>query len=132
MQKAIFGFLVGLMLGGIGWFFIGRNDLGEIRRAYDTAYGDFQRVQRDISELGADSDGFAREISEISQSGRRITNRSESITNRVVGIDGEIRIIAGEVDQLEEWNRRSLQLSRDLGNVSFELRQLNKEGPGEE
>lgn len=127
MLKTIgYTFFVCSLAYGLLWYSIGRNDINEIRSDFNRSYEDFQRVQRTVGELGDNSNGFAREISEISSGSRRAEVRSRTIIDRTGIIDGEVRFIAGEVDQLEEWNRQSLILGRDLGDVSYELRRLSE------
>lgn len=121
------GMLVGVIIVGGFWFFVGRNDLGEIRQTLNGVNGDFQRVQRTVGELGDNSNEFAGEISGISSQSGEIKDRSGQIAIELSGIDGEIRQIAGEVDNLEEWNRRSVILGRDIGDLAQEIRQFSEE-----
>ena len=133
MFKAFgYGFLVGILLAGVGWYSFGRNDLREIRTDYDGTAGDLQRVQRIVSELGTDSDGFAGDITAINTTAQRIADRGRRIDEGLTGFNGDFGNVIIQVDQLEKWNRRTLVLGRDFGDQLFDLRQLNKEGRAEE
>ncbi len=123
-----YGLLVGIIISGILWSFAGRNDLRQIRSDYEGSAGNLQRVQRIVSELSADSDGFARDITTIDTTAKRIADRSGRIDEGLQGFNGDFGIVTGKVEQLEKWNRRSLVIGRDFGDKLFDLRQLNKEG----
>lgn len=127
-----YGLLVGIIIAGVLWYSTGRNDLRQIRSDYEGAAGNLQRVQRIVSELGTDSDGFARDITSINTTSKRIADRSGRINEGLTGFDGDFGIVTGKVEQLEKWNRRSLILGRDFGDQLFYLRQLNKESRAEE
>jgi hypothetical protein len=128
MDKYFKGFLFGCIVCGVLWFTIGRPDIREIRQSYDRTHRDFEDVQRITDKLRVDSDGFAGDISTINITSKRIGDRSSEIGGRLTDIDGSIRFISGEVDKLEGWNKQSIQIGRDLSDVAFELRQINKKG----
>lgn len=127
LKSFIFGFLIGVIVCGAGWFVIGRNDLREIRSDYNTASGDLERVQRDLSKLGTYSDGFARDIVEVTEGIKSSRERVGLSNERLIESNSIIGEQLIKVDQLEKWNRRSIVLGRDFGDQLFYLRQLNKE-----
>ena len=129
-------FTIGFLVCGIGlgflWWTMGRNDLGEIRANYNRSSADLERVQRAISELTTNSNGFARNITTINTTAKRIENRSGSIDEGLSDVTRNFGLITPRVDELEVWNRRTLILNRDYGDQLFDLRQLNKESRTEE
>ncbi len=127
LKTIITTFLVTCIICGATWALVGRNDLGEIRKDYDRADRTLQGVLGDSRELRTDSDGFARDITEITTTSRRITDRSGSINEGLSVLDGNFGGVIVEVDKLEDWNRQYLIGVRDFGDRLFELRQLNKE-----
>jgi len=129
MVKTFFyGLLVGCIVAGVLWFSLGRNDLRQIRSDYERTAGDLQRVQRNISELSTNSDGFAGDITTIDTTSKRIADRSKRLDQGLTDFSGDFRDITTKVDQLEKWNRRSIVLNRDFGDKLYDFRQLNKEG----
>lgn len=126
-KQILYGFIGGFIICGLLWAFVGRSDIRAIRQSFDQVDKDFKGVQRAVSEVTANADGFATEISGISTTSRRIEDRGKSIGTRLTIIDGDVRFIAGKVDELESWNRQSIQLGRDLGDVAADIRRLNKE-----
>ncbi len=123
----IFGLLAGIILTGACWFFIGRNDIGSIRQDFDRVNGDFEGVQRNSDTLRTDSDGFAADITGITDKSKLIADRSRRIDEGLTGVDGDVRLITIKVDELEQYNISFIRLGRDLGNITFELRQINKD-----
>ena len=124
-------FAIGFLVCGIGlgflWWTVGRNDIGEIRANYDRSSADLERIQRNISELSDNSDGFARDITTINSTSKRIGVRSGRLEEGLLAIDGDFGLVITKVDELEKFNRRALVLNRDYGDFLFDLRQLNKE-----
>jgi hypothetical protein len=131
-KSFIFGFLVGVILVGIGWVFVGRNDIGQIRQDYNRVNGDFQGVQRNSNKLTADSSGFAGDIAIIAETSRSIENRSIRLDKGLTDIDGDIGLSVVKVDELEQYNIRLIRIGRNLGDISYDLRQLNKESRAQE
>ena len=131
-KQMAYSFLVGVIVTGLLWGFAGRNDLGQIRGDYDRTSANLERVQRIVSELGTDSNGFASDITTINTTAKRIEDRSKRIDEGLTGVDGDFGFVVGQVDQLEIWNRRSIIIGRDFGDQLFYLRQLNKESREEE
>jgi hypothetical protein len=123
----IYGLLVGVILTGIGWFFIGRNNIGKIRTDFDRVSGDFEGVQRNSDQLTTDSDGFAGDITIITETSKRIESRSVRIDEGLTSIDGDIGLSIAKVDELEQHNKRLIHIGRDIGTISFDLKQLNKD-----
>jgi len=126
VKSFAYGILVGLVIGGILWFSFGRNDLRQIRKDYERASDNLERVQQTVSELSTNSDGFAGDITSIDGTAQRIEDRSKRLDKGLTGFEGGFRDITVKVDKLEKWNRRSVILGRDFGDKLFDLRQLNK------
>lgn len=133
MVKAFFyGLLVGIILTGSGWFFMGRNDIGRIRQDLDTVNGNFEGVQRDSDSLTADSDGFAGDITIITETSRSIEGRSKRIDEGITFIDGDLGLASSKVDELEQYNIKLIRIGRDVGDVAFDLRRLSEKSGAEE
>ncbi len=127
MLKIFFyGFLIGCILVGIGWYAYGRPDIKQIRQDLNTSNGDFEIVQRDISELSIDSDGFTKDLLAITEGIKKSADRVGSSNERLSKSDGIIGEQLVKMDELGEWHRQSLILGRDLGDVAFDLRRLSE------
>ncbi len=123
----LYGFLIGIIITGLGWFSLGRNDLGQIRKDYNRTSGDLERVQRIVGKLSDNSNGFAGDIAGLTEKSRSIADRGGRLDEGLSGISSNVGVISGKVDNLEKWNRRTVVLSRDFGDQLYELRQINKE-----
>ena len=126
MDKYFKGFLIGLFVSGIVWGIMGRANIKGIDESFTTANRDFKAVQQSLNTVTTNSDGLTGNISEIATTSQRIENRSGTIGTRLSEVDGSIRSVALEVDKLEDWNRQIVIIGRDLGEVSFDLRELNR------
>lgn len=119
--------MFGVALTGFGWFFMGRNDLAEVRADLNGVNRDFQEVQRISDQLRDQSNGFAGDIAVIEDTSRRIENRSNGIDERLYIAGGDLGIASVKVDELEQFNRELVWIGRDIGSLSFDLRQLSEE-----
>jgi len=131
-KAVIFSFLAGVLVTGLGWFFMGRSDIGQIRADFNGVNGDFQGVQRNSDQLRIDSDGFAGDITIITETSRRIADRSGTIDEGLTAVNGDVGLITAKVDELEQYNNRLIHIGRDVGDLAFDLRQLDKESGTEE
>lgn len=141
----VFGFLAGIILIGICWFVVGRIRLGEISSAVKRADGDYIRVERLISELGDNINGFADDIAIIRRESNESFNGIGDSIIRVGDIDiridnslGELKLIKDDigyivsrVDQLEEWNRASVTGIGRLTTIAYEYRRLSEKSKTE-
>lgn len=126
MQSYFKGFLTGFLILGIIWFVYGRPDIKRIDKSFEQVNRDFKGVQQSLSTITTNSDGFTRDITEITKTSRRVENRSRTLEAGLTKTDGSVRFVIGEVDKLEGWNRQIIRLGRDLGEVSAELRRYNR------
>ena len=126
MEKYFKGFLFGCFVAGIFWLSYGRTNIKRIDQSFTEVDRNFKEVQRALNTVTNNTDGFARDISEVSKTSKRIENRSGTIRDRLTEVDGGIRFVAGEVDKLEGWNRQIVIIGRDLGDVSADFRKFNR------
>ncbi len=122
-----YGILVGCIISGIFWYSTGRNDLKQIRADLDNTNGNFKTVQRSLGELSTNSDGFAGDLIAVTTGIKSSSERLRSGNERLSESDGLVGEQLIKMEQLADWHKQSLILGRDLGDVAYELRQLNKE-----
>lgn len=126
LKTFFYGLLVGIILTGVGWYFVGRNDIGRISSDFERVDGDFQGVQRNSDQLTADSSGFAGDITIITETSRSIEGRSQRIDEGLTSIDGDIGLSITKVDELEQFNISLIRIGRDVGDVAFDLRRISE------
>jgi len=126
-KSFLFGLLAGVILTGLGWYFAGRNNLSEIRQDLNRVHGDFEGVQRNSNQLSINSDGFAGDITIITDTSRRIEDRSKRIAEGLSDADGDLGLSIDKVDKLEQFNKRLIRIGRDVGSLAYELRRISEE-----
>lgn len=126
VKTFFYGLLVGIILTGTGWFVFGRNDISRIRQDYDRAYGDFQNVQRNSDSLTADSSGFAGDITVITETSKRIDDRAAKVEDGFTELNSGLGQSIDKVDELEQYNIKLIRVGRDIGDLAFDLRRIDK------
>ena len=125
------GILIGIIITCAGWFVFGRITTAEVESAIGRVNGDFKRIERVVSELGDNSDGFADKIALVGTKSGDIQERSQSLDRTSVegfgDIERDIKYITSGVGRLEEWNRQRILVDRRLADIAFEFRHFYEE-----
>lgn len=132
-KSFIYGFLVGVLLTGIGWYFLGRNDIGEIRNALDGADRNLEGSELLVDQFGNDFDRYTRKISAATGQGEQLRDQIGELREEFGGylpefggIKSELVAISDGVDGVEKSVRRIVQVNRDFADILYEYRRLGE------
>lgn len=126
MQKIFIGFLIGVFLVGIFWFFYGRPGIKDVRRDLNEVHAAYEQVQQALDSVTVDNTGFAGDFAELNSANGSALIRSDTIEEGLADHQSELGLAVFKMDELERLNISLIRLGRDFGDDAFDLRRFGE------
>lgn len=128
----VYGVLIGFILTGTGWYFIGQTNLDVIRRDTERISREYGEAQQTFSSIRNRSDGLTETAARIADSSGRIEDGSLSADSRVKEIETGLNTATGSVNRIELRHRETIRIIGSNRDLDYEFRRLIDERSGEE
>ena len=139
VKTAIYSFLLGVVITGACWFFVGRSELSDIRESVKRVDVDLERTEQLVSEFQHDLGRYSEGISNNTGTSVELRGGLSDLRGRFTEFPGEVRAIRNGVDgvsngitDVEGSVLKIVRLSGEFADILYEYRRLGEQSRPEE